>query len=111
MEKVGDNAAGCWRRERRPFSRRSGSVAAAWAIEEMEGIALNDQRLNRRAIEVLSDLGERPTASIPAASGGRKEMEATYRLFKNRKAAYQKLLRPHAAKTRQRVRQQKVVLC
>lgn len=86
-------------------------MVAPWAVEEMAGVDLNDQRLNQRVTRILSALGERPTASIPAACGGRTEMTAAYRFFDNDKATYAKILEPHVAHTRERVRAQKVVLC
>jgi hypothetical protein len=86
-------------------------MVASWAVEEMAGVDLNDMRLNERLTRILSDLGERPTASIPAACGGYAEMTAAYRLFDNAKATYEKILEPHADKTRERIRAQKVVLC
>src|ERR1043166_942514 len=86
-------------------------MIAPWARDEMATVNLHDRRLNERLIEVLSNLAARPTASIPAASGGRAEMTATYRLFDNAKATYPNILDPHAAQTRARVQAQSVVLC
>jgi hypothetical protein len=40
-------------------------MLAPWAVEEMQSADLNDKRLNRRLEELLSALGERPTASRP----------------------------------------------
>jgi hypothetical protein len=85
-------------------------MIAPWAKEEMATVNLNDKRLNRRLQRVLSDLGEMPTASIPAACGGGKEMAAAYRLFDNPKVTYQKVLEPHKVATYQRIAQQPVVL-
>ena len=58
-------------------------MLAPWAHEEMKTADLKDKRLNARLVQVLSDLGERPTASIPAACGGHKESVAAYRFFDN----------------------------
>lgn len=85
-------------------------MAAPWTLEEMADVNLNDRRLNGRLAEILTDLAERPTASIPAACGGQAEMAAAYRFFDNPKATYAKILEPHAAKTCERVRAQQVVL-
>jgi hypothetical protein len=79
-------------------------------MDEMKSADLNDQRLNDRLCEVLSQLAARPTASIPAACGGRAEMAAAYRLFDNEKATFENILKPHAEATRQRVAAQPVVL-
>lgn len=86
-------------------------MIAPWARAELTDVDLNDQRLNERLTQILSDLGERPTASIPAACGGYAEMTAAYRFFDNAKATYTKILEPHAAQTRERVRAHPVVLC
>ncbi len=85
-------------------------MIAPWAREEMEGVDLNDKRLDERLTQVLSDLGERPTASIPAACGGVNEMTAAYRLFDNVKATPEAILKPHTEKTLHRIAAQKVVL-
>jgi hypothetical protein len=51
-------------------------MVAPWAVEEMGGVDLHDKRLNDRITHILSDLSERPTASIPAACGGHAETTA-----------------------------------
>lgn len=83
---------------------------AAWVQEEMATAQLEDKRLNERLSRLLSDLGERPTASIPAACGGYAEMTAAYRFFDNPKVTASKVLEPHEAATRQRIAQQPVAL-
>jgi Transposase DNA-binding/Transposase Tn5 dimerisation domain len=86
-------------------------MVAPWAVDEMAGVDLKDQRLNKRITQILTALGDRPTASIPAACGGHAEMTAAYRFFDNDTATYESILQPHVARTRQRVRAEKVVLC
>jgi len=81
-----------------------------WAKEEMRTANLGDRRLNDRLSEVLSDLGERPTASIPAACGGYAETIAAYRFFDNHRVAPEKILQPHYECTRQRIVEESVVL-
>ncbi len=76
----------------------------------MAAAQLADKRLNARLGRLLSDLGERPAASIPAACGGYKEMTAAYRFFDNPKVTYAKVLAPHQASTRRRMAAQPVVL-
>jgi hypothetical protein len=85
-------------------------MATPWVINEMRTADLNDKRLNNRLQEVLSQLAAHPTASIPAACGGRADMVAAYRLFDNEKATFQNILRPHADATRQRIAAQGVVV-
>ena len=85
-------------------------MVAPWVMDEMTTADLKDKRLNNRLREVLSQLGGRPTASIPAACGGHAEMTAAYRLFDNAKATLPDILQPHADATRQRVAQHAVVV-
>lgn len=85
-------------------------MIAPWVFDELESADLKDKRLNERLRVVLSALGERPTASIPAACGGFNEMTAAYRLFNNEKTTYERILAPHADRTLRRIEEQSVVL-
>ena len=85
-------------------------MLAPWAVEEMAGAGLGDERLDARVIAVLSALGSRPNVSIPAACGGRAEMQAAYRFFDNDKVTFEKVLEPHAERSRERVARQKTAL-
>ena len=92
------------------FSQGWDIMLSPWAVDEMETADLKDKRLNERLTLILSDLGERPTASIPAACGGHTEMTAAYRFFDNDKATFQKILEPHYQRTRQRITAHDVTL-
>jgi hypothetical protein len=85
-------------------------MADAWVMQEMGSVDLKDGRINARLREVLSQLGQRPTASIPAACGGHADMTAAYRLFDNEKVTFARILAPHAERTRQRMAAQPRVL-
>lgn len=85
-------------------------MADAWVLEEMETVDLNDKRLDKRLMEVLSQLAANPTLSIPAACGGRAEMVAAYRFCDNAKASFEAVLRPHAETTARRMAAQPVVI-
>ena len=85
-------------------------MASSWAMEEMRDVNLHDRRLNDRLREVLSQLGDHPTASIPAACGGMAEMSAAYRLFDNPKVVWEEILRPHEEATRRRIAAQPTVI-
>jgi hypothetical protein len=89
---------------------KEGLMVALWAIQEMETADLEDQRLNDRLSAVLSSFAERPTASIPAACGGRDEMVAAYRFFDNEKVTYEGVLSPHFDSTLKRIAAQPVAL-
>ena len=85
-------------------------MTESWAREEMRTADLQDRRLNERLEEVLSLLGNRPAASIPAACGGHAEMTAAYRLFDNENATFERIPAPHAQATRLRVAPLKTVV-
>jgi hypothetical protein len=85
-------------------------LLAPWVVDEMKTAALSDKRLNDRLRLVLSQLADRPTASIPAACGGNAEMTAAYRLFDNDKATFDNVLAPHVDATRKRVAAQPTVV-
>lgn len=85
-------------------------MVSVWAQDEMATAQLNDKRLNDRLTRILSDLGDRPTASIPAACGGHAEMTAAYRFFDNDQVTWEKILEPHYERTRQRIAEQETVL-
>lgn len=78
-------------------------MTASWVRDEMQSVDLGDKRLDQRLLAVLSQLSERPAASIPQACGGFAEMTAAYRFFDNEKAEFDAILRPHAAATTKRL--------
>jgi Transposase DNA-binding/Transposase Tn5 dimerisation domain len=82
----------------------------AWILDELRTADLKDDRLNARLREVLAQLAAHPTASIPAACGGRAEMEAAYRLFDNDKVSFENILESHCRATRERIAAQEVVI-
>lgn len=82
----------------------------SWVLEETRTVDLNDVRLNARFREVLAQLSQRPTASIPGACGGHAETTAAYRLFDNENATFERILEPHTEVTRQRIAAQATVL-
>ncbi len=83
----------------------------SWALDEMGTVNLGDERLNRRVVQVLEQLGEKPTPSIPTACKGWAETMAAYRLFDNDKVTMGKVLAAHEKATVARIKQQAVVLC
>jgi hypothetical protein len=78
-------------------------VAVAWAREEVGSADFGDERLDARATTLLTSLGSRPNLSIPAACAGRAETQAAYRFFDNPKVTFEKVLAPHALRTRERM--------
>ena len=85
-------------------------MLASWAKDEMAQADLEDERLNQRLVTLLSALGERPHASIPAACGGWNETVAAYRFFDNEKVTPEKILESHFERTQQRMAEHSVVL-
>jgi hypothetical protein len=85
-------------------------MLAPWTIEEMKTAELRDIRLNKRLNQIVSALAERPTASIPAACGGKLETDAAYGFFDNPKVTFDKVLQPHIDATQQRIAEHEVVL-
>jgi hypothetical protein len=79
-------------------------------MEEVAGSDFGDARLDARFAMLLSALGDRPILSIPAACGGWAETKAAYRFFDNEKVYFENVLKPHMAKTKERMAAQKAVL-
>jgi hypothetical protein len=78
--------------------------------DELQGVDLNDKRLNRRAKQLLETLAGDPAAMINSACNGWEETMAAYRFFNNPKVQPEKLLQPHIEATKQRINCQPVVL-
>ena len=85
-------------------------MLAPWIMDEVKTAKLGDKRLNARLGQVLSQLAARPTASIPAACGGRAEMVAAYRFCENENTGFDNVLQPHVDATRERMVAQPVAL-
>jgi hypothetical protein len=85
-------------------------MIAPWVADELRGVDLPDARLNKRLEQLLSDLGSRPTLSIPAACGGHAELTAAYRFFDNDKASFDGILAPHRDATLRRAQNEAVSL-
>lgn len=85
-------------------------MSSEWVAEEMKTADLKDKRLDERLRTVLSQLAQHPSASIPAACGGRSEMTAAYRLFDNDKASFERILEAHADATDSRIAAQETVV-
>jgi len=79
-------------------------------VDEVRGVELGDERLNRRLGKLIGDLGAKPNLSIPAATETRNEMEAAYRFFDNKKVSPEKILQPHVEATYERISQTDLVL-
>jgi len=81
----------------------------SWVVKEFEAISLGDQRLNKRASKLLSNLSHQPLNSIPDACKGWAETKAAYRFFDNPKVTSEAILCSHKEATLKRVKQHKRV--
>ena len=79
-------------------------------VDELCGIQLVDERLNKRSFRIIEALAANPEASINAACGGWSETLAAYRFFDNLSVAPEQTLEPHYAATKRRLREYPVVL-
>ncbi len=76
---------------------------ADWAINEFGAALLGDSRRTDRLIEVATVLGQRPSASIPAACDDPAVRKGAYRLFENAAIAPAAILARHIQATWERV--------
>jgi hypothetical protein len=83
---------------------------SCWIEEEFASLDLGDERLNRRARQVLEKMWQSPQGSTAAASGSWKETMAAYRLFDNEAVTPEQILAPHREQVAARCRLAKVVL-
>jgi hypothetical protein len=81
-----------------------------WIEEELTGIDLGDQRLNKRCGRVLERLAADPQASINGACHGWAETHAAYQFFDHDAVDEHQILAPHRQATLQRMKSSPVVL-
>jgi len=77
---------------------------------ELDGIDLGDKRLNARSHVILEALAADQAASINGACDGWAETHAAYRFLDNTNVTPEKILAPHIAATKQRIKAHPVVL-
>jgi len=78
--------------------------------EELRGIELGDERVDRRSIQLIETLAVNPTASINASCQGWAETKAAYRFLDNDLVTPEKILLPHQDATLGRIQEQPVVV-
>lgn len=94
------------RDSQRPFAH----PLSASITDELDGIDLGDDRLNRRVRDVLSRLYQSPSVSPTAAMHGWAEMMGAYRLFDQPECTQEAILAPHRQAVLARVREHRRVL-
>lgn len=95
-----------------PRSVFLGSVSQDWVEEEMGGVQLGDERLNRRIKQMLQGRWERPGKSFYRSFGSHAEGKMAFNLVENERSEInlQSLLEPHQQQTARRMAAEKVVL-
>lgn len=77
--------------------------------DEFEGLALGDERLNRRARLIAEKAMEAPEKSFPKMVENPSELEALYRFFQNDEVNAADILEPHRQATAHRSNGQKLI--
>lgn len=75
---------------------------ASWLGLELSSVNLNDQRLNRRLIEVSDNMFNEPSAPIQSITGTWAKAKAAYRLFANEKLNEEIMFKAHQHETQKR---------
>jgi hypothetical protein len=83
----------------------------SWVDQEMDSIAMGDERLDKRTKQLLDSMFSQPTNSLPVACRGWPETQAAYRFFDNKKVTAEKILAPHREATCVRMGEHPIVLC
>jgi hypothetical protein len=95
-----------------PRSVFAPALKADWAEEEMAGVDLGDQRLNARAVRMLSQRWARPAQSFYRSFDDAAQAKGAYKMIEN--ARYEislaSLLAPHQLQTARRMAAEKAVL-
>ena len=81
-----------------------------WATLEFAELDMPDQRLKKRAVQLLEDLVKHPESTIPTACGDWAGAKAAYRFFDNDRVSADAIRQAHAQQTAQRVQDQAWVL-
>src|SRR5439155_7006988 len=95
-----------------PRSVFAPALTADWTQEEMDGVALGDERLNQRAQRMLRQRWARPTRSFCRSFDNPAEAKGAYQLLENRRVEINlaSLLAPHQQQTARRMAAERVVL-
>ena len=83
----------------------------SWAAEEFATVNLGHKRPNRRLVKVVQQWADKPSQSIPTASGGWGDTAAACRMLDNERCDWRESLEAHSQCTTQRMTALPVVLC
>jgi hypothetical protein len=81
----------------------AGTPEVDWVSQELDGVDLSDERLDRRLIKTAQQLARSPVSPINEACGDWVSTQAAYPLFDNGKASPRAILEPHVNKTLKRM--------
>ena len=84
-------------------------MASEWAVEEMAGVVLKDQRRVKSVIRICAAVGEQPQASLSSALGPGLR-QAAHRIFEHKNTTVDGLLAGHVAATAARCQRHPLVL-
>lgn len=80
-----------------------------WILEELEGINLGDERLNKRAKKILKNFSSAPEKSIPSSHNGWHETKATYRFMSHENVTFEKIMQTHRSATLKRISEHEMI--
>lgn len=81
-----------------------------WITHEYGSVNIGDQRLNKRAKQLLKRFSDTPMESIPGSCKGWPETKAAYRFFENDLVTAKKVMKPHRIATLNRIKAHPIVL-
>ena len=81
----------------------AGAQEVDWVSDELSGVDLSDERLDRRLVKTAQHLANSPVSPINEACGNWASTQAAYRLFNNPKASPRAILKPHRHATIKRM--------
>lgn len=82
----------------------------SWCEEELSSFDVGDARLKNRCVNILGQLSDNPSESIPQQSHSWSETVSGYRFFQNEKVTPEEILSPHKESTISRIKEFKEVL-
>jgi hypothetical protein len=85
-------------------------MVASWAVMELRHTDLGDARRNQRLMQLVTDLANKPSQSVPQACGNWSTTKAAYRLWDNPEVSAQAIRQAHYASTLERVNAQQLIL-
>ena len=81
-----------------------------WISDELDGVNFGDERLNTRAMTMLSDQYSKPQETLYGSSADEANAKGVYRFQSNEKVSEKELLKSHSAASVTRAQHYSVVL-